>query len=47
MKRKLIGLRIKDEVSQKELKSTLSSFIKDASEEKLRLALKILRAVVR
>ncbi len=47
MKRKLIGLTIKDEVSQKELKSTLSSFIKYASEEKLRLALKIIGAITR
>ena len=31
----------------KELKSTLSSFIKDASEEKLRLALKVIKAITR
>jgi hypothetical protein len=33
--------------NRKELKSALSSFIKDSDEENLRLALKILRAVVR
>jgi transcriptional regulator with XRE-family HTH domain len=35
------------EVSQKELKSTFSNFIKDTDEEKLRLALKVIRAIIR
>ena len=33
--------------TQKELKETLNSLLKDADEEKLRMAIKVLRAVVR
>ncbi len=35
------------EVSQKELKETMSRFLKEIDEDKLRMAVKVLRAVVR
>ena len=35
------------EVSQKELKDTMSRFLKELDEDKLRMAVKLLRAVVR
>lgn len=35
------------EVGQKELKKTMSRFMKELNEDKLRMAVKVLRAVVR